>query len=176
MERRGDRVTAFLANGLRIEARQFIWAGSPDGMKELDGLSDLTPPLLRGAWAGTLSICCRRMESWTRGAYGLVRGALSVDFPCRSRSRGAGGIGLTDQDLERREERWRKCRSCWSVMACAWRGSPRWIVQRHATHLQTPAFEAARPASGTQAENLPLCGLAAHGLPLPMESALPAPR
>lgn len=175
VERRGGRVTAFLADGLRIEARQFIWAGSPDGMKELDGLSDLTPPLP----ARRLGRHIVNLLLPVEGALetGSLRGWFGAPFqwvfPAGPGRAALVGSGWTDQDLERREGALAQVPELLERHGVRLAGPPRWIVQRHATHLQTPAFEAARPGPGTQAENLSLCGAWLRtGLPLSMESAL----
>ena len=175
VERRGGRVTAFLADGLRIEARHFIWAGSPDGMKELDGLSDLTPPLPARRLGRHIVNLLLPVEGDldTGGLRGWFGAPFQWVFPAGPGRAALVGSGWTDQDLERREGALAQVPELLERHGVRLAGPPRWIVQRHATHLQTPAFEAARPGPGTQAENLSLCGAWLRtGLPLSMESAL----
>lgn len=175
VERGAGRVSALLLEGERIATRQLVWAGPPEGLDQVAGLEDLRPALpsrREGRHIVNLRLPCapgpplKTLSGWFGRPFQWVF------------SRGDGwltlvGSGWTDEQLEGRREIEPQLAGWLAPHGLSFHGSPRWIVQRHATALQSPAYEQTRPQARTSLENVYLCGAwLATGLPLSMESAL----
>ena len=175
VDRRERRLTAFRTDQAVVEAGQFVWAGPPRALGRVEGLEDLVPafpPPGRARHIVNLVLPCPagfRLKALT----GWFRWDLQWAF-----ARGDGrlvlvGSGWTDAQLAERTALEAQLPGRLAQAGLPLDGPPRWIVQRHATDLQDPAFELARPQARTTLENLYLCGAwLATGLPLSMESAL----
>jgi glycine/D-amino acid oxidase-like deaminating enzyme len=174
-ERREHRLLSFRTDGLRVEADHFVWAGPPRALARVAGLEDLAPslpPRERGRHIVNLVLPCPP---------GFRLGSLAGWFQWDLQwafARGDGrlvlvGSGWTDTQLERRPELEKELPRRLAELGLPAAAPIRWIVQRHATDLQEPAYELARPQARTALENVYLSGAwLATGLPLSMESAL----
>jgi len=175
VERREHRLLAYRGDGLRVEAEHFVWAGPPRSLARVGGLEDLAPPMPprdRGRHIVNLVLPCPP---------GFRLGSLAGWFQWDLQwafARGDGrlvlvGSGWTDAQLARRAALEEELPRRLAELGLRAEGPPRWIVQRHATDLQEPAYEQARPQARTSLDNLYLSGAwLATGLPLSMESAL----
>ena len=175
VERQGLRVEAFLADGLRVEAAQLVWAGTPEGLSRVQGLEDCCPqlpPRSEGYHIVNLRLPCapglrlHELTGWFGRPFQWVfangDGWLTLV-----------GSGWTDDMLADRQAILAQTPALLAQHRLAATGSPRWLVQRHATALQSPAFEQGRPQARAPLENLFFSGAwLATGLPLSMESAL----
>jgi phytoene dehydrogenase-like protein len=170
----GNRVSAFLAEGLRVEARHFVWAGPPEGLRELAGLSDVAPPMpSRRLGRHIVNLIAPVAGLPPEGLCGWFGAPFQWLFPAGPGQVVLVGSGWSDENLARRGAAPALLPALLARHGLRPAGTPLWIVQRHATHLQSPDFEAARPGPGTALENLHLCGAWLRtGLPLSMESAL----
>ncbi|MFA7330259.1 MAG: FAD-dependent oxidoreductase [Candidatus Delongbacteria bacterium] len=172
-------IRALLAEGLRVEAPQVVWAGPPEGLAQVEGLADCRPalpPRREGRHIVNLRLPCvpglrlDRLTGWFGQPFQWVfaggDGWLTLV-----------GSGWTDADLAQRAELLPRLPGWLAAHGLTAGGPPRWIVQRHATALQSPDFEAARPPARPLDQaapgNLYFCGAWLDtGLPLSMESAL----
>lgn len=179
VERGPSGIHALLAEGLRVEAPQVVWAGPPEGLAQVAGLADCQPalpPRQAGRHIVNLRLPCApglrldRLTGWFGQPFQWIfaggDGWLTLV-----------GSGWADEDLAQRANLLPRLPGWLAAHGLAAAGPPRWIIQRHATALQSPDFEAARPPARPQdpaaPANLFFCGAWLDtGLPLSMESAL----
>lgn len=175
VERQGHRLRAWLTRELRVEADAFVWAAPPEDLGATPGLEEVAPrfpPRREGRHIVNLRLS---VEGELKA--GTLRGWFGEDlqwlFPASDGRLVLVGSAWTEAHLAQRGSLEASLPRLLARHGLRVAGPARWLVQRHATPLQSPAHEAARPGPATALENLWCCGAwLATGLPASMESAL----
>ncbi len=170
------RLTAFQATELQVEAEHFVWAAPPHEMYRVTGLAELAPsfpPHGEGLHIVNLRLPVEQRPASTPGLRGWFDEAFQWLFDAPGGEAVLVGSAWTDAHLAERHRMEARLPKLLALHGMKVAGSARWLVQRHATPLQSPAHEAARPGVRTALENMWLCGAWVDtGLPASMEGAL----
>ncbi|MDP2361919.1 MAG: FAD-dependent oxidoreductase [bacterium] len=173
--RDAHRVLAFVGPGHRVEADHFVWAGPPDGLRTVDGLADVAPampPRSEGRHIVNFRLAARGRFA-SGGLMGWFGRPFQWIFPGPGGEVVLVGSGWTDEDLAHRARMEQLVPELLASHGFDSLGGGRWVVQRHATPMPTPAFEAARPGPRSSLVNVWWSGAWLDtGLPQSMESAL----
>lgn len=176
LEHDGRHVRALLTRDLRVEADAFIWAGPPDALARLDGAGDLAshlPSRRHGRHIVNVRLKVDGAPSPTAGLHGWFGEPLQWLFPSATGEVTLVGSAWTDNEVARRAQVEAEVPRLLAAYGIQARGAAQWLVQRHATPLQDPAHEAARPSPTTNLDNFWLSGAWLNtGLPASMEGAL----
>jgi phytoene dehydrogenase-like protein len=174
--REGGRVVALRSREVEVEFQHLVWAAPPGEMARVVGLKELAPALPTGG-EGRHIVNVRLPVSRGTRPVGGMRGWFGEAFQWMFDAPGGEavlvGSAWTDEHVSRRQEVRAHLPRLLARHGLSALGEPRWLVQRHATPLQSPVHEAARPPAATPLENLWLCGAWLDtGLPASMEGAL----
>lgn len=175
IEWESGRIVAARAGTRRFPCDRLVWAGPPGALGRVEGTDGLVPRMpARSQGRHIVNLLFETKSSLLpaapmRGWFGRPWQWL---FASGERRVTLVASGWDDRMLDRREGAIDEARRMLKAVGVE-PGEHALIVQRHATHLQSPAFEISRPGARSPSSCLFYSGAWLNtGLPLSMESAL----